>query len=297
MITGEKQASTRQAVIAGGIDTIITLGALLAAQSSVLLADFLKTLLEFVAVLLGWLAIRRIQEGSRSHFEYGLDKLEGLSSLLIGSLMVAIVLIITVNAVINILQPGHIAGIGVWVSMVTQVLYGIINGKLCLRNRALARGGRSPIVESQARLFFAKAAGNAFILASLGTSVFLRDRAWSVYIDPVASFVIAGTILMSAIGVFSASVGDLLDRTLEEADQMRLLRVLASQFDDYDAFFGTRTRRAGGREFIEVFLGFDDVKTVRIIQESMDRVRHAIEREFPEASVVIVLSNKDVSMF
>jgi ferrous-iron efflux pump FieF len=183
------------------------------------------------------------------------------------------------------------------VSMVVQVLYGMINSKLCLQNRALARGSRSPVVESQARLFLAKAVANAFILASLGASVFLRGRTWSVYIDPVASLVIAGTILMSAIGVFSASVGDLLDRTLEEADQMRLLRVLAGQFDDYDAFFGTRTRRAGGREFIEVFLGFDDVKTVRIIQESMDRVRHAIEREFPEASVVIVLSNKDVSMF
>ena len=297
MITGEKQASTRQAVIAGGVDTLITLGALLAAQSSVLLADFLKTLLEFVAVFMAWLAIRRIQEGSRSHFEYGLEKLEDLSSLLIGGLMVTVVIIITVNAVINILQPGHIAGVGVWVSMAAQVLYGVINGRLYFRNRALAQGSRSPLVESQARLFFTKAIGNGFILSSLVSSLLLGHLPWSVYIDPAASLVIAGTILMSAIGVFSSSVNELLDRTLEETDQMRLLRVLAAHFDEYDDFFGTRTRRAGGREFIEVFLGFDDAKTVRIVQESMDRVRHAIEYEFPEASVVIALSNKDISRF
>jgi cation diffusion facilitator family transporter len=297
MITGEKQASTRTAAIVGGVDTLITLAALLAAQSSVLLADFLKTLLEFVAMLLAWLAIRRIHEGSKSHFEYGLEKLEDLSSLIVASLMVTLVIIITINAGINIIRPGHIEGIGVWISMVAQAAYGVINGRLFLRNRALARESRSPLVESQASLFFTRAVGNVFILASLTASVLLGHLSWSVYIDPTASLVIAGTILMSAIGVLSTSVGELLDRTLEEADQMKLLRVLAAEFDQYDNFFGTRTRRAGRREFIEVFLGFEDHKTVKEVQQCMDHVRHAIEREFPAASVVIALSNKDVSRF
>ena len=52
MLPGHKDSSTRTAVIAGAVDTLITLAALLAAQSSVLLADFLKTGLEFIAVLL-----------------------------------------------------------------------------------------------------------------------------------------------------------------------------------------------------------------------------------------------------
>jgi cation diffusion facilitator family transporter len=297
MITEEKQTSTRNAAIVGGVDTLITLAALLAAQSSVLLADFLKTLLEFVAMLLAWLAIRRIHEGSKTHFEYGLEKLEDLSSLIVASLMVTLVIIITINAGINIMRPAHIEGVGLWISMVAQVAYGVINGRLFLRNRALARESRSPLVESQARLFFTRTVGNVFILTSLVSSLLLGHLAWSVYIDPAASLVIAGTILMSAIGVFSTSVGELLDRTLEEADQMKLLRVLAGEFDHYDDFFGTRTRRAGRREFIEVFLGFEEHKTVKEVQQRMDHVRHAIEREFPAASVVIALSNKDISRF
>jgi len=52
MLPGHKDSSTRTAVIAGAVDTLITLAALLAAQSSVLLADFLKTGLELIAVLL-----------------------------------------------------------------------------------------------------------------------------------------------------------------------------------------------------------------------------------------------------
>jgi len=49
---GSKEAASRSAVLAGAADTLITLGALLGARSSVVTADFFKTLIEFVAVLL-----------------------------------------------------------------------------------------------------------------------------------------------------------------------------------------------------------------------------------------------------
>ena len=45
--------------IAAGLDLLFSLAALVAASSSVILADFLKTLLEFIAVLIAWLALRR----------------------------------------------------------------------------------------------------------------------------------------------------------------------------------------------------------------------------------------------
>ena len=81
----------------------------------------------------------------------------------------------------------------------------------------------------------------------------LHDYSWSVYIDPIASLIIAGTILLAAIGIFTSSFYDLLDRTLEEADQMVILRELTKQFDQYDEMHGVRSRRADGKEFIEVF--------------------------------------------
>jgi cation diffusion facilitator family transporter len=297
LISSEKEALTRIALIAGGIDLVITLIALLAARSSVLLADFLKTCLEFLAVYLAWLAIRSITKGGQGRFEYGLEKLENLSSLLVGTLMVLVFLIIVSNSAYNILNPRHVEGAGVWISMASQVVYGAINARLIIQLGRIAKKGKSPIVDSQRRLLFTKAVGNAFILISLSLSLLLQDFGWSVYIDPAASLVIAGAILMSAIGVFTSSFYDLLDRTLEEADQIALLRVLATQFDHYDDMHGIRSRRAGGKEFIEIFLGYDPEKCVRDVQVSMDTVRHAIQERFPDASVLIVLADKDISLW
>ena len=295
MISSEKESSTRLALITVAVDVLVTFWALLAAQSSVLLADFLKTLLEFVAVFLAWIAIRRITSGSKVQFEYGLGKIENLSSLLIGSMMVVVVLVIAGNAVMNLINPRPIQGFGVWISIGSQITYGGINLYLYLRNRTMLQKDNSPIIESQARLFFTKGVGNIFIFASLSLSMLLRDYSWSMYIDPAASLFIAATIFISAMGIFSNSFYDLLDRTLEEADQMKLMRVLATQFDQYDDMHGIRSRRAGGKEFIEVFLGYDEDTRVGEVQKSMDTVRHAIQEQFPDASVMIVLSNTDVS--
>ena len=297
MISSEKESLTRIALIAGGIDLVITLIALLAAKSSVLLADFLKTCLEFLAIYLAWLAIRSITKGGQGRFEYGLGKLENLSSLLIGTLMVLVFLIILSNSAYNILNPRPVEGAGVWLSMASQIAYGFINAHLIVRLGRVASKGKSPIVDSQRRLLFTKAIGNAFILTSLSLSLLLQEYGWSVYIDPAASLIIAGAILLSAIGVFTSSFYDLLDRTLEEADQMALLRILATRFDEYDDMHGIRSRRAGGKEFIEVFLGYDPDKRVQDAQESMDTVRRAIQERFPDASVLVVLANKDISLW
>ena len=122
----------------------------------------------------------------------------------------------------------------------------------------------------------------------------LHDYSWSVYIDPIASLIIAGTILLAAIGIFTSSFYDLLDRTLEEADQMVILRELTKQFDQYDEMHGIRSRRAGGKEFIEVFLGYDPERTVRDVQFCMSNIKEAVKQQFPDSSVMIVLANEDI---
>ena len=292
MLNTAKESSTRTAVIAGFIDLLITTGALLAAQSSVLLADTLKTGLEFAAVLLAWLAIRRITRQDGRH-EYGLGKLENLSALVVAALMVIVVLIIAINAIRNLINPQHVEGVGVYVSLAAQVVYGVINGYLALRSKRVARTEQSPIMEAQAKLFLTKALGNAFIFASLVLSLSLAAYSWSVYIDPVASLILAASIMMSAVGVFSSSVYDLLDGTLEETDKLKIMRELVNNFDRYDDLYAIRSRRAGNRAFIEIFLGYDPQKTVGHVEEQIEALRLAVAKQIQNSSVTVILGRPD----
>jgi cation diffusion facilitator family transporter len=286
---GSKESSTRTAVIAGGVDTLISLGALLAAQSSVLLADFMKTGLEFFAVVLAWLAMRRLAHGGGTTYEYGIGKLENLSSLMVAALMAVVFLVISANAVRGLLSPSHVGGIGVVISLVAQVVYAGINGWLWSRCRQSLMSENSPLMASQAKLFFTKLFGNVFILLSLSLSLLLADYEWSVLIDPIASLVIASSILISAVGVFSSSVYDLLDGTLEEKDKLDIMRELVLNFTRYDRLYGVRSRRSGKDVFIDIHLGFDPEQRVGDVERDIESIRAAVARRFKSASVTIVL--------
>lgn len=292
---GSKENAARTAVIAGLIDMLVTLSALVAAHSSVLLADFLKTTLEFVAVFLSWLAIRRIVGGTNHQFDYGIDKLENLSSLFVGTIMLLGMLVIVINAIANLFNPSHITGIGVWISLIAQMVFGMINGALSWRSYQTARVENSPLMKSQAQLFFTRAFGNVFILLALVLSLTLSGVSWSVYIDPIASLVIAASILVAAIGVLTSSFYDLLDRTLEEANQIVILRELAKHFHDYEALHGIRSRRAGSQVFVEVFLEFDPDKTMGEVQNIVETLRHDIRTQIPGGQVTIALATEDLT--
>ena len=95
---------------------------------------------------------------------------------------------------------------------------------------------------------------------------------------------IAGSILMSAVGVFSSSCYDLLDGTLEEADQLKIMRELVNNFDRFDMLYGVRSRRAGSHAFIDIFLGFEPEKRIGEAQRDIDAIRGAISAHFPRAS-------------
>jgi ferrous-iron efflux pump FieF len=288
--SGSRETAIRNGMLLALLDTVIVTVALVAANSSVLLADFFKTLLELVAVMLSWLAIRRINRGANQQFEYGMGKMEHLVSLFVGLLMAVCLLLITVNAVRNILHPSHIEGIGILISIGDQIVYAFVNAALWLKNRSAARAGASPLMEAQSKLFLTRMIGNVFILLSLGLSMALKQFSWAAYIDPAASLLIGASILMAAMGLFSTSVSNLLDRTLEESDQIVILRELARHFDDYESLHTIRSRRAGTQVFVDILLEFDPEKKVGEVQKAIDDIRRSIEQAIRGSRVTIGLA-------
>jgi len=288
--SGSREIAIRNGMLLALLDTVIVTVALIAANSSVLLADFFKTLLEFVAVTLSWLAIRRINRGANHHFEYGMGKMENLVSLFVGLLMAVCLLLITVNAVRNMLHPSQIGGLGILISIGDQIIYVFVNAALWIKNRRAARAGASPLMEAQSRLFLTRMIGNIFILLSLGLSMALKQFSWAAHIDPVASLMIGASILMAAMGLFSTSVSNLLDRTLEESDQLVILRELARHFDDYESLHSIRSRRAGTEVFVDILLEFDPEKKVGEAQKAIDEIRRSIEQAIRGSRVTIGLA-------
>lgn len=292
---GDSGSTTSVGVLVALLDVFILGAALLLSQSALLLADVLKTALEFVAILMSWLCLRRLAKGGHHNFEYGMGKLENLSSMAMGLLMVACVLLIAGNSVMHMLRPSTMKPIGVIIGIVDEALYSLINAWLWLRSRAQAQAGNSPLMQAQASMYQAKFIGSIFIFGSLTASQLLGHLPWAHYIDPVASLVVAGSMLAMTVGILKGSFQDLLDRSLDETDQLVILAQLAKRFNDYYQLHGIRSRRSGGHSFVEVFLEFEPQAPASQVHAFANGLTQAIEAALPGARASVVLATQPPS--
>ena len=149
-------------------------------------------------------------------------------------------------------------------------------------------------MESQWRLFRAKAVADLTVLATLLLSVVLRRFTWAIYIDPCGSLVIAGFLVFSIYHVVTHSVFDLLDRTLDESLQLIIVKDLGGFYDHYKAIHGVHSRRSGSNIYIEIFMEFDGDKKMNEVQQVINMIQAGIEQHIKDSFVAVIPSNKPV---
>ena len=81
---------------------------------------------------------------------------------------------------------------------------------------------------------------------------------------------IAVSILVPAVGIFSHSFYDLLDRTLEESDKLIILREMSPFVCEFTDLHEIRSRRAGSVVFIDIVAEFDADRRVGEVQDTAE---------------------------
>ena len=290
----EKQRAVLMSLI---IDFVLWLPDLLAAvlsMSIVLFADAVKCLNEILATFFSYLTIRKMAKGGVGTYDYGMGKFETVTSLITGGVMFVSLLLVFFVAMYRIVNPESIVHEGAYLGVFLMILGVCTNTYLWKRNYAVFKKDPSPIMDSQWRLFRTKAISDFSVLLSLVFSLTLSAFAWSYYIDPVASFFIAGVLFFSGWRVISSSLPDLLDKTLDEELQMVIVQHLAAFFNDYAALHGVRSRRSGNAVYIEIFLEFEGEKKMAEVQQTIDRIKASLESQIPKSRVSVVPTSTDV---
>ena len=263
------------------------------ANSITLWADVLKCGNELLATFLSWLALRMVRRGRKIRFDYGLGKLENVTGVIVAGAMFISLFIVLYSAIERLRHPMDMHPGGVWLAMILMTVGAIANTSLWIKNYRVGRRQFSPIIEAQWRMFRTKAFSDLIVLAALVLSMTLRAQAWAIYIDPAASFLIAGFILHSIWGMLANSFYDLLDRTLDESLQLLIVKELATHFDHYKEIHGIRSRRSGSHVYVDLMLEFDGDKKMAEVQEIINRMETALERSIPGCHVLIAPTTRE----
>jgi len=257
------------------------------ANSITLWADVIKCMNELVATFLGYITIRRVAKGKTHDYNYGRGKLENLSGVIVAVVMTLSILIVLYETAQRIHEPEELNLVGAWLGVLFMSIGVIANVTLWTKNYRVAKKTHSPVMESQWRLFRAKAFSDAAVLLALAVSIGFSHQPWALYVDPIASFMIVAFLIFSAYGVVSTSLGDLLDRSIDESLQLLIVRALAKHFEEYVNFHGLRSRRSGRDVYIELFLEFDGARLMADVQRIISEMTATIEQDIPGSHVII----------
>ena len=274
-----KSSIAASGLISGGAAGGLALFIAVTANSVALWADWAATILDLLAVFVAWWGLRKSEVSRDDQFNYGFGRFESLTSMGMAALMIISFVSITAAAVVRFGHPVPVKGPGVLIGIGLHVIFGFINVRLTVRSMRLERREPSPLITAQRRVFTVKAAGNMLMFSSLTIAYFAQDHLWASYADPVAATIIGLTLLASASKMFKFSVRDLLDCALEEESKLLIIRVLAHNFDRYEQIHEIRTRRAGSRVYVEIFLEFSQESRHGVIMETI----RSLQKEIREA--------------
>ncbi len=257
--------------------------------SILLMSDLPAYARGILTTFMGWRILRSIRRGHIHGYDYGTEKIQSLAALVGSTLYLCTLGLFAAWAIGRLIEPAELHPTFTQLGVLFQLIDCVGSTWLWWSQRNLSRLQISPVMEMQWRAYRADALLALAVVISLSLTLLLDDFPWSVYLDPILALVFIAYVGLSFMPVLTNDLHDLLDKTLREDLQLRIDRCLAEHFNDYTAFHGVRSRRAGGRIFIDLALSFDPDTTTAITLNTARQLREKLERDIPGSEVRVVL--------
>lgn len=266
-------------------------------DSVTMVGECLRGALMVSVAIASWFTLRRIHRRETAGYDFGLGKHEQVLSLAVALLLLVSAGFLVWKAAAKVQEAGD--GIGLLNAVaVALVLFNLIANVAPIPPlwRAL-RENPSVIVRTQLRAKITKTVGSSIVVASIAVAQLGSDPQVALWADRVGAAIVVLVTLFAAGDLMRTALPDLLDRTLAEPLQHRILRVLAESFDGYDSIEWCRSRRSGSQVEIDIGLGFPADRPFGEVAAFARSVVDRIEGEIPnsEATVTPVLPGSAAS--
>lgn len=230
--------------IGAAIATIaLKTGAWVLTGSVGLLSDAAESLVNLAAAVVALIALKAIARPADSTYTYGRSKAEYFSAAVEGMMIffaAGAILIVSVERFINP-KPLENIGIGLAVSVVAAVLNGVV-GYILLQ---AGKRYRSVTLTADAKHLFTDVITSVGVVVGVGL---VALTGWE-RLDPILGFAVGVNIVVMGARLVVESVQGLMDRTLPDDENTKIVEVLQSHTSDAVQFHGLQTRGAGREKY------------------------------------------------
>jgi cation diffusion facilitator family transporter len=253
--------------------------------SAALFSDALESLVNVASALLALYALIAAAKPADRQHPYGHAKVELLSAVATGALILVAAILILQRAWLAIRHPIPLAPLGgrLGVGLACNAAAGVANLVWALALGRVARRGRSPALAADSRHLFSD------VLTTIGIILGLCVATWArlPLLDPLIAIVIALQIAFSGGRTLLQSLSGLLDEAPPPAVTARIQELVRSHATGALEAHDFRTRQAGQASFLEFHLVVPGAMSVAAAHDICDRIEAALVAEMPGAVITI----------
>ncbi|SFJ35771.1 cation diffusion facilitator family transporter [Phyllobacterium sp. CL33Tsu] len=255
--------------------------------SVALYSDALESIVNVVAALAAWWAIRVSHIPADRNHPYGHHKAEYFSAVLEGALIIVAALLILREVWFAWQTPKTLDQ--PWLGLAINGGASAINAiwATVLINRG--RIAKSPALLADGKHLMTDVVTSVGVFAGLVGAVL---TGWTI-LDPLLAVIVAVNILFQGWNVIGNSVQGLMDMGVATEETIQIRDVISSNAGGALEVHDLKTRVAGRVTFIEFHLVVDAKMSVGDAHVICDRIENALMEQIPEASVVIHVEPED----
>ena len=253
--------------------------------------DLFDSFMYLISLSLVVVLSKKLTKDLRYEYNYGVGKVEAISSLLcdgIAFVGLLFALGLSVHEIIFPEQPSDlvIAVVGLKVINVSfDIAFFVKQRKITkIHNSAISKANYA---EALSALLF-----DSVALVSLFAMWLLRDNPIGGYISPVVSIFVAIYLMFGYVKRTRQSLIELTDKTLPEEDQMKILNILTRHYNSYSQFHSINSHKSGDTTRIDIHLSFEQDTTFEEILTLKKQMQEELDSLFGNCIVNIVVGEE-----
>lgn len=262
-------------------------------DSITLLLDAATNFVIFAVALLTYFSVQKVHRPPDHRYNFGYTKFEPFTVAIQAGLII-MTCVVSVNfAIQDIMHPDDITGYGL--PVIVEAFSAIVSFALMWYMALIGRRTQSAMLKGASMQWKIETLFSVGIAAGFLIGLFLKAGGYThitPYIDPAMAIILAAFFLREPLKAMGYSVPELLDAAPAGHIQEAVRKVVDKYTPRSFGVTRLRTRKAGGKVFVDVCFLVKSDMTVVETAELAENLQRDIEEHLPESDVLVHFRHK-----
>jgi len=246
-----------------------------------IVSEAIHSSMDLVASIIAFFSVKVSSKPADKEHPYGHGKIENISGVIEGLLILAAAILIIKEAIKKIIEPSEIGetGIGIAVMFISAIVNFIVSRRLY----KVAKEEDSVALEADALHLKT----DVYTSLGVGGGLLLIKITGLNILDPIVAILVALLIIKESWNLIANAFKPLMDWKLSDGEEEIIHQVIANYNDKIIDFHELRTRKSGNIKYIDFHLTVDKSLTVKESHDLSEKIENDIEKIMSNTSINI----------